>query len=86
MLDSNHAANLSSATLERAMPQETEPIELQTVQPTSTSNTTSTHHGIQDDETIPPTARPQPKVRDPSDLYTPDLVGSGCKCPFTDVV
>ena len=63
MLDSNHPVNFSSPTLKRAMPQETEAIELQTVQPTSTSNTTSTHHGIQGDETILPTARPQPKVR-----------------------
>lgn len=45
------------------MPQEIEPIELQTVQSTSISNTTSTHHGIQEDETILTTARPQPKVR-----------------------
>lgn len=45
------------------MPQEMEATELQTLQPTSTSNTTSTHHGIQDDATILPTARAQRKVR-----------------------
>ena len=63
MPDSNHPANFSSAFLERAMQQETEAIELQTVQPTSTFNTTSSLHGIQDDETILPTASLQPKVR-----------------------
>ena len=43
MLDSNPPANFSSATFKRAMPQETKAIELQTMQPTSTFNTTSTH-------------------------------------------